>query len=699
MGLTMRRHRLMSLVMAFLMAASSAVTPAMAQMAFSVKPTSGTILSVDTKNMPRGAQMLVLYTPDYAETTRTNPYGVEVVAVRKKGSRSDYTVTKITSTFECQKEKDLSKCGNAAIPENGVVLSAMGDKRQALLDTLKVGDTFTLEEKWFQEKTLALNIMNPTAQTNPMGSAFPGYRAGNQLVMYDSQYGQPTTGTNEFGFEVTVVGGRVVAQEGADSTIPSDGYVLSGHGRARDWLIANAPIGAKISLNPMTKTVTSAIDEQTYREQFARQWNKSEERLGFFMGRQMARALKEVDDLAAAGKQEDAARLASDRLEELNKTLWKNYEAFPASAIRAAWHRPVEKSPEEIGRTLDSLKKAGLNTVFLETFFHGYTIFPSQTYTAYGLSGNQNPGFTGFDPLKTWLEEAHQRNMKVHIWFQTFYAGNKVAYGVGPILEKHPEWANIQYSALSSTTLQPSTLESGAFFLDPANPEVRKFVLALIDEIATRYPVDGIQLDYIRYPASFPPDRFSYHKTTWGYTPVARQQFQQMTGMDPALLDPKNPEQAELWRQWQAFKTEQVSSFVQTASRLIKTRKPSIQVSAAIFPAPEDSVLRKHQEWTRWVANGWVDFLAPMTLTSAIKVVEDDTRRVAGASQMKIPVISGIFGPFNNNSAEHVLEQIDAARRAGAQGFSIFDTAHLTGRMMQALQASQAKPAESSTKR
>ena len=159
--------------------------------------------------------MLVLYRwkPD-SKTTRTNPYGVEVVAAPNKKHSGTYTVTQISSIWECEKTQQSSACGNATIPENGLVLSASGDKRQALLSTFKVGDSITLEENWFQQTTTPLSIINPTPQNNPLASGFPGYRASNQLILYNRDYGQSQTGTNEFGFEVTVQNGTVVAQEG-----------------------------------------------------------------------------------------------------------------------------------------------------------------------------------------------------------------------------------------------------------------------------------------------------------------------------------------------------------------------------------------------------------------------------------------------------------------------------------------------------
>lgn len=726
----MKRFKSVScLVLASLLIAVLMLFPnGSAQLSVKLFGPDGSVIEVTGRNIPRGDDALVLYDTAYGNTTRTNPYGVEVVALpsaRKVEDGLAYQVNKVTSVWECEKNNSLETCGNAPIPQNGIVISATGAKRD-LLKTLKPGDILTLQEEWFHRKQATLDIINPTPQTNPAGSGFPGYRASNQLILYDVNYGRPNTGTNEFGFEVTVQNGIVTDHEGSDSAIPLNGFVLSGHGRGRSWLIANAPIGAKIEINGDGKSLTSTIDIDTYLFQFDKRWQGSPCAIGISdeklnrLCNDIRNRRDEAMGLYQSGRSALAASTIAEALEGLNRRTWLSYEAFPASTVRGAWHRPVEKTALAIGQTLDTLKASGLNAVFLETYFHGYTIFPSQTFANYGLP-KQNPKFEGVDLLKLWVTEAHKRGMQVHVWFQTFYGGTKAYMPPGPILAKHPEWANVQFSALvpekkpdppkdskekpakPKTTPEnpepvkllapskpvPSTLELGGYFLDPANPAVQGFLLKLAEEIVTRYDVDGFQLDYIRYPASFPADRFSYRKTTWGYTNWARNSFKSQTGVDPAEIDPKDPNVEELWKAWADFKTDQVTGFVEKAVTMLGQKRPDLKISAAVFPEAENALLLKHQDWATWARNGWLDFLAPMTLTSAIKVVERDTRYMVGATYSKVPVYSGIFGPFNDNTAEHVLQQIDAAKKAGAKGYVLFDTAHLTTRMLAALKAMQ----------
>lgn len=658
---------------------------AYAEMRYQLLSPAGETISLTTINQKRESESLVLYTPEYGNSTRTNPYGVEVIAVPINPGSNQYRVSQVVSVYDCQAQNNLSKCGNGVIPKNGVILSATGGKRDILVSDFKPGATFTLSPLLIYQSQLSIDATNPTAESNPVGSGFPGFRAGNQLVVYTHDYVQPTTGTNEFGYEVTVKNGRVVIQEGADSEIPTDenSFVLSGHGKARQWLLQNGVIGSKIDLLP-SGVILSTVDKETYLYQLDEIVRKIEQNRP---GTIPAAAQKRIQALKASSVQQQDEIVAKEALalkEELTPILWASYPSVSTTATRAVWHRPSEGSLQEIRQSLDLIQKAGFNTLYLESYLHGDPIFKSTTFETYHIS--QKLPFqladSKEDLLKLWLDEAHQRGMKVHVWFQTFYAGNaQYDKTMGSILTAYPDWANIQRSALGKIPLPPSTLEAGSYFLDPANQEAQNFLLTLIDEVITRYPIDGFQLDYIRYPASFPPDRFSYVATTWGYTPAARDMFKERTGIDPATLDPIAS--AELWNEWNDFKTRQVDRFVRKAHDLIKLKRPELPISVAIFPKPEESLQRKHQNWLAWAQNGWVDYVAPMTLTSSLETIADDTKEVKKLTAL--PVITGIFGPFNGNSPSDVVDQVWAAFTSGATGIALFDTAHLTQKMVEAL--------------
>ena len=733
-----------------------------AQVSYRVYPSQGassntltSYLSVSGANQTRTKDSFILYTDDFGPSTRTNPYGIEVVATLqptlgrltttrlKTGKR--YLVTAVTKQQACQQQGQLSLCGNAKIPKDGIVLSATGTKKD-VLRRFQIGESLTIVPQWFQRRTQYIDAVNPTVENNPRGHTYPGLRASNQLLIYDRAYGEPTTGTNEFGFEVTVQNNTVTAQEGADSTVPANGFILSGHGRNRDWLVQSTPIGAEVTVEPVedkpyAEKVTSVVSPRTYRYRLNKGIKEASGLLAPEELKPYQQSLTHVDTLITQGDDAQAAERAHSSLEDLNHHLWAALPGFDDKAVRGVWHRPSELTTKAIGERLDSLKTAGINTVFLETFYHGMTIFPSQTMAAYRLT-KQYPKYAGLDHLKTWIDLAHARGMKVHAWTQDFYCGNlQTGNGGGPILKKYPKWANVQKSSLKpvkvtkklqapleeieltpaknmnsetdwemtvdseptvthsivekvveeweipaeAQPIVPSTLEKGAFFLDPVNSEATTFVKTLLLEMASRYELDGIQLDYVRYPASFPPERYSYVATTWGYTPLARKTFMQAHSVDPVTLDPKKT--PVLWQRWNTFKSDHITQFVADISKAIHVVKPKIKITAAVFPGAIEASVKKHQDWRTWVEKGYVDGLAPMTLTSAPKVIAADMKRITDVTQHKVPVYAGIFGAFNNNSAEQLLQQIATAKTSGADGFSLFETAHITGRQLKALAA------------
>jgi PKD repeat protein len=76
------------------------------------------------------------------------------------------------------------------------------------------------------------------------------YRSSDYLVLYTPARGA-TTRTNAYGTEVAVVNGAVTKVETSvgNMAIPSNGYVLSGHGTSNTWLRTYAKVGTPVRLN------------------------------------------------------------------------------------------------------------------------------------------------------------------------------------------------------------------------------------------------------------------------------------------------------------------------------------------------------------------------------------------------------------------------------------------------------------------
>ncbi|MEH2438102.1 MAG: family 10 glycosylhydrolase [Nostoc sp.] len=301
--------------------------------------------------------------------------------------------------------------------------------------------------------------------------------------------------------------------------------------------------------------------------------------------------------------------LARQQWLKAKTTLWQQFpidQRVAQPEIRAVWldRGTIVRAGSKAGlaQIFDRLAQAGINTVFFETVNAGYTIYPSQ------VAKEQNPLIRGWDPLADAVKLAHERDMELHAWVWTFAAGNQRHNQIlnlnpdypGPVLAAHPDWAN--YDNLGNMIPVGQTKP----FFDPANPEVRKYLLKLYEEIATRYNVDGLQLDYIRYPFQDPSAG-----RTYGYGKAARAQFQQLTGVDPINISPSQP---DLWQKWTTFRTQQVDSFVAQLSQMLRQKRPNLILSVAVFPLPELERIQKiQQNWETWARQGDVDLIVPMT--------------------------------------------------------------------------------------
>ncbi len=296
---------------------------------------------------------------------------------------------------------------------------------------------------------------------------------------------------------------------------------------------------------------------------------------------------------------------ARDRWLRTRQAIWQSFptdRTFGPPEMRAMWldrgSIVAAGSRQGLARLFDHMRDAGINTVFLETVNAAYPIYPSR------LAPSQNPLTRRWDPLAAAVELAHERNMEVHAWLWVFAAGNQrhndilnlPASYLGPVLNAHSDWAG--YDNEGSTIPKGQTKP----FYDPANPAVRRYILGLIDEIISQYDVDGIQLDYIRYPFQDPGAN-----RTYGYGLAARQQFRRLTGVDPIQLTPRvdpwlppaeRDRQRELWQKWTDFRIQQVTSFVEEASALVRQKRPDIVLSTAVFALPEHERLQKiQQDW------------------------------------------------------------------------------------------------------
>lgn len=530
----------------------------------------------------------------------------------------------------------------------------------------------------FNQSMFRIDVVDPVASTNWKGLNYPGLRGANQLVIYSPSFGMRTN-TNEFGTEAIVVGDTVVSLSGADSLIPANGFVISGHGSAKKWINENIMVGSKISLDLEKNIITSYVTSDTFLYTAKEKIKEVQNMMSYYSQtctgyspKRTEQSLNKARDFVSKAQRngEDSQKYSSRAIEYANIAM-STVVPYNPDELKGVWIRPTYFNKESIEKVLDSLAEAGIDNVFIETYYHGKTIFPSTTMEKYGFI-KQYEDYMGFDPLKIWISEAHKRGIKVHIWFQTFYVGNKPPE-TNPeyILAKKPEWANYQKKNADSETIVYSVSEHNGYFIDPANPEVQQFLYELLCEIITRYKPDGINLDYIRYPQSLAANYSTYDMSNWGYTKFARAEFQQMYGVDPIELKQTDP----LWNYWRFYRCAKVTNFVKRTSALCRSN--NVQITAVIFPNRTSAIETKMQDWKNWSINNFVDGFTPLFLTcddkTAMNLMEEVLRNKSASTKL----YAGLFVTFMNGSNSDLIKQIHAARRYALNGLIIFDYAHL----------------------
>ena len=240
-----------------------------------------------------------------------------------------------------------------------------------------------------------------------------------------------------------------------------------------------------------------------------------------------------------------------------------------------------QRQKDELLRTLDALQQAGINTVMLQTRVRSTTIYPSALEPwDECLSGTYGRS-PGYDAMAFAIEACHVRGMQVHAWVVAFpicSVAQARQQGRSALPAKHPELCR----------------RSGdKWMMDPGVPATADYLATLCTEIVSRYDVDGIHLDYIRYPEKGIPwdDRATYRRYGQGKSLAA-------------------------WR------TANVDRVVETVSRAVKSVRPWLVMSCSPVGKYADLPRQSSYGWNardavnqdaqKWLARGWMDWLLPM---------------------------------------------------------------------------------------
>ncbi len=148
----------------------------------------------------------------------------------------------------------------------------------------------------------------------------------------------------------------------------------------------------------------------------------------------------------------------------------------------------IARQQKELTDILDKLQRAGINIVLLQTRVRGTTIYPSAIEPwddcLTGTTG-VNPGY---DALAFAIEECHKRGMELHAWVVTIPVGKWNGKACSALRKKYP-------------SLIKKIGDEG--YMTPESSTTGDYIASICEEITKRYDIDGIHLDYIRYPETW----------------------------------------------------------------------------------------------------------------------------------------------------------------------------------------------------
>jgi uncharacterized lipoprotein YddW (UPF0748 family) len=296
-------------------------------------------------------------------------------------------------------------------------------------------------------------------------------------------------------------------------------------------------------------------------------------------------------------------------------------------------------------RTAAALAANNVSAVFVNVANGGYANYPSAFLPHVAAEGE--------DPLSAALAACHGYGIQVHAWI--------MANDLRPLT---PPWWRERLEA--DGRLQRDAAGRALGSLRPADARNRQLLAEVAGEIASRYAVDGVHLDYVRFAGA-----------DAGYGPEDRDAFERDSAQSvdhwPACVAERGPRRAA-WLEW---REKQVNAEMEGIAGAVRAARPGARLSAAVWPIWVDAANEVGQQPELWAQAGWVDFLCPMdyqTIDASFLRYFTLQQRLVGA---KVPLYPGLAA-WRHESPADTVAQIDLVRRLGGSGYVLF---HLDRRL------------------
>ncbi|MCL6272930.1 hypothetical protein M3P19_02865 [Muricauda sp. 2012CJ35-5] len=277
-----------------------------------------------------------------------------------------------------------------------------------------------------------------------------------------------------------------------------------------------------------------------------------------------------------------------------------------------------------------------------------------------------------------------EAGMEFHTWIPTMVQGEN------PKIDK--EWYAVNRNGESAFD-KPAYVPHYTF-LCPSREGTYNFLADLYGSVAEVEEVDGIHLDYIRFPdvilARGLWDKYGlvmdkeYPEYDYCYCDLCTANFKKKTGID--ILEVEDPTQVMEWKQ---FRYDLITSIVNRLDEVVESKGK--EINAAVFPGPSISKKLVRQEWNNWN----LDAVYPMNYNDfyleGTDWIGEMVKEEVAAAKDGAPVYSGLFicpkpekkgsekDPENHGLLpEELAAAIEASMVNGATGICLFTPGRMT---------------------
>jgi uncharacterized lipoprotein YddW (UPF0748 family) len=359
--------------------------------------------------------------------------------------------------------------------------------------------------------------------------------------------------------------------------------------------------------------------------------------------------------------------------------------AHPQAAveIRALWVvRTSLTSSASIAALVDSARAGGFNTLLVQVRGRGDAYFVDGIEPRADALRRQP---AAFDPLAETIARAHDAGLAVHAWMNVNLVASAVMVPDDPahLVHRHPEWLMVpralaaelgrvppgdpRYLRRLASYLADRTEEVEGLYASPLVPGMAEYTISVYRDLVARYAVDGIHLDYVRYPSAqfdFSREALAAFRAslTGAIDQTTLERYDRLAVRDPLVFTDTFADR------WSAFREEQLTWLVAGIRDAVREVRPSLLMTAAVVPSP-DEARRRFQDWAGWIRLGLLDVVCPMAYTTDARQFVSQIQGVVDVAGRE-RVWAGI-GAYRLDHAG-IVANVAAARRLDTAGVVLF---------------------------